>query len=69
MVPLPVLCQPKSGESALEVGDDVLDVLDADGEADRGAGHTGPRQACIIGLRVGGGGGVREPSVLCHSRS
>lgn len=45
-------------EGLLEVGDDVVDVLSADGDADEVLGDAGAHALLVGQLRVGGGPGV-----------
>src|SRR5699024_9764606 len=47
-------------EALLEVSDDVADVLDADGQANRCLGDASVAQVLLGGLRVRGGGRVDD---------
>ena len=43
-----------------EVGDDVVDVLEADRQADQVGTDAGRFQLLVVHLAVGGGGGVED---------
>lgn len=47
-------------ESLIEVGDDVIDVLDTDGETDEVLGEVSGLELLLGELGVGGGGGVDD---------
>ena len=48
------------GERLVDVGEDVVDVFDADGEADEVGGDAGGPELVVGELAVGGAGGVQD---------
>src|SRR5690554_1691372 len=52
-----------SSQGLIEVGEDIVDMLDADGEAHHIGGYPGPGELLVVELAVGGGGRDRRAAL------